>query len=452
MQSPSSRQPTGTPLGSEDCLTLNVFSPTLHPAPSEALPVLVFIHGGFFAWGSSSNRVGGADVYDGTSLATRMGAVVVTLNYRLGPLGFLYGNFGLEDQIGALEWVHRNIRAFGGDPARVTLSGHSAGATSTVALAASPRARGLFQRAIVFSGSGYAKPRALAMTLERELAERVGCAGKPDVLGCMRARSAPEIVAALPEAFSEGNGYAPFVDGELLAEPPTQMFRSGRAASPIPMIVGTTANEFSTMVHTIVKKPIETDDDLEHAIASRPGTTLATRSVLERYPLSAYPSRTQLITAIWSDVALVCPARRLARAVSSLEPGKVWRFVYSHTYDAPSVHALGAGHGLELPLLFRNLWADFRISASEAALGDAFTDAIARFVRSGDPASDGFPWTPYDGASDSYLDIDTTPEQKHGIRTAECDFWDAAPGRAARRVEANALASPTTGAVGQTLP
>jgi para-nitrobenzyl esterase len=431
MQSPSSWQPTGTPLGSEDCLTLNVFTPALQPA--EELPVLVFIHGGFFAWGSSSHRVGGADVYDGTKLAARMGAVVVTLNYRLGPLGFLHGNFGLEDQIGALEWVHRNIRAFGGDPARVTLSGHSAGATSTVALVAAPRAQGLFQRAVVFSGSGYAKPLALALTLERELAVRVGCASKPDVLGCMRARSAAEIVAALPEAFAEGNGYAPFVDGQLLEGPPTQLFRSGRAASPVPMIVGTTANEFSTMLHTVLGKPIETDDELEQAIASRPGRPEVARAVLEHYPLSAYPSRTQLVSAVWSDVTLVCPARRLARAVALLEPGKVWRFVYSHTYEAPSVHALGAGHGLELPLLFRNLWADFRLSATEAALGDEFTDAIARFVRSGDPASEALQWTPYDGASDSYLDIDTTPEQKHGLRAAECDFWDAAPSRGGGR-------------------
>jgi para-nitrobenzyl esterase len=421
MQSPSSWQPMGTPLGSEDCLTLNVFTPDLHP--NARLPVLVFIHGGFFAWGSSSTRVDGTDVYDGASLASRMAAVVVTINYRLGPLGFLYGNFGLEDQIAALEWVQRNVGAFGGDPRNVTVSGHSAGAISTVALVASPRAHGLFQRAIVLSGSGYAKPRTLAEGLEHELARRVGCSGRSDALGCVRSRSAPEILAALPEAFAEGNGYAPFVDGALLPATPIQLLRTGRAA-PVPMIVGTTSNEFSTMMHTILKKPVETDAQLEEAIGKKPGTPGA-RVVLEHYPLAAYPSRAQLLTDVWSDANLVCPTRRLARAVASLEPGKLWRFVYSHAYEAPSLHALGAGHGLELPLLFRNLWLDFAMGATETTLGDAFTAAIARFVHVGDPGSEGLAWSPYDAAADSYLDVDTTPSEKHGIRTAECDFWDA---------------------------
>jgi para-nitrobenzyl esterase len=421
MQSPSSHQPTGTPLGSEDCLTLNVFTPDLHAA---RLPVLVFIHGGFFAWGSSSTRVEGTDVYDGASLASRLGAVVVTLNYRLGPLGFLFGNFGLEDQIAALEWVHRNVGAFGGDPGRVTLSGHSAGAISTVALVAAPAAKGLFQRAIVLSGSGYAKPRALAAGLELDLERRVGCLGKPDPLECMRSRSAPEILAALPEAFAEGNGYAPFVDGTLLSATPTQLFRGGRVA-PVPMIVGTTSNEFSTMMHTVLQRPLETDADLEEAIA-RKRIPVGAGEVLAHYPLSAYPSRAQLLTDVWSDANVVCPTRALARAVASLEPGKVWRFVYTHAYEAPALHALGAGHGLELPLLFRNLWPELELSPSETQLGDKFTAAIGRFTRDGDPSSQDLHWSPYDASWDSFLDLDTSPSERRGIRSAECDFWEAA--------------------------
>jgi para-nitrobenzyl esterase len=423
MQSPSSRQPTGTPLGSEDCLTLNVFSADLHP--TTGLPVLVFIHGGFFAWGSSSNRVQGTDVYDGTSLAVRMKTVVVTLNYRLGPLGFLFGNFGLEDQIAALEWVQRNIARFGGDPGRVTLSGHSAGASSTVALTAAPRARGLFQRAIVFSGTGYAKPRAEELVFERDLSRRVGCDNEPDVLDCLRAKSAPQIVAAVPEAFAGGRAYAPFVDGDLLEATPLALFRRGRA-SRVPMIVGTTSNEFSTMMHAVLKKPIETDAELEEAIRSRRGARVEPRAVLERYPPSAYRSRTDLLTAVWSDAGLVCPARLLARAAASREPGNVWRFVFSHTYETPALHALGAGHGLELPLLFRNLWGDVRFSDAETALGDAFTDAVARFVRGEDPSAEGLRWAPYDASRDSYLELDTPPVEKQGVRVPECDFWEAA--------------------------
>jgi para-nitrobenzyl esterase len=400
MQSPSSWQPAGTPLGSEDCLTLNVFSPDLHPA--SGLPVLVFIHGGFFAWGSSSNRVDGTDVYDGTSLAVRMNALVVTLNYRLGPLGFLFGNFGLEDQIAALEWVQRNIARFGGDPGHVTLSGHSAGASSTVALMAARRARGLFQRAIVFSGTGYAKPRDEVLAFERDLAGRVGCADERDALECLRSKSAPQIVAAVPEAFAGGRAYAPFVDGDLLEATPFGLFRSGRA-SPVPMIVGTTSNEFSTMMHAVLKRPIETDAELVEAIRSRRGARVEPGAVLDRYPAAEYRSRTDLLTAVWSDAGLVCPTRRLVRAVAAQEPGKIWRFVFTHTYDTPSLHSLGAGHGLELPLLFRNLWGDVRFTAAETALGDAFTGAVARFVKGEDPGGEGLRWAPYDASRDSYL-------------------------------------------------
>jgi para-nitrobenzyl esterase len=410
-------------MGSEDCLTLNVFTPDTRPITFA--PVLVFIHGGFFAWGSSSHRLEGVDVFDGRSLASRLNAVVVTLNYRLGPMGFLFGNFGLEDQIAALEWVKRNITAFGGDPSRVTLSGHSAGAISTVALTASPRARGLFSRAIVFSGSGYAKPRALVAAAEHDLAERVDCGHAKDALACLRSRTGTEITAAAPEAFAAGNGYAPFIDGALLEASPSELFRTKRAL-PVPMIIGTTSNEFSTMLHAVISKPIMTDADLEEAIANRRGTPEGTRAVLAQYPLGAYASRQELLTAVWSDATVVCPTRWLTRAVAALEPEKVWRFVYAHAYENPVLHPLGAGHGMELALVFRNLQATFRLSPAETGLGDAFTDALGHFVRDGNPGMGVIAWSPYDATSDSYLEVDTPPTEKHGLRTAECDFWERA--------------------------
>jgi para-nitrobenzyl esterase len=442
MQSPSSYEPKGTPLGSEDCLTLNVFTPDLHPrAP---LPVLVFVHGGFFAWGSSSKRVEGADVYDGAWLASRIHAVVVTLNYRLGPLGFLAhpaleesANGGLQDQIAGLEWVRRNIGAFGGDPSRVTLSGQSAGAISTVALMASARAHGLFSRAVVFSGSGYARPRAPAEALGRRLAERVSCDASRDVAACLRSRSAAEIVAALPEEYLSGDGFAPSVDGKVLADAPLHLFREHRA-TPLPVLIGTTSNEFSTMAHTIVTKPIETDAELERALRNGRGSPESARMILSAYPLADYPSRTALLISVWSDAAIVCPTRALARAVAALEPGQAWRFVYAHAYAAPTLHALGAGHGLELPLVFRNLPPSFALTPEETTLGDDLADALGRFVADGNPASASLPWSPYDPALDSYLEVESPPAEKKGLRTSQCDFWE--------RIYATIDTSPSSGA------
>jgi carboxylesterase type B len=149
------------------------------------------------------------------------------------------------------------------------------------------------------------------------------------------------------------------------------------------------------------------------------------RVLLEHYPQDAYPSRTQLLTDVWSDASLVCPTRALACAIAPLEPGKVWRFVFAHAYEAPSLHALGAGHGLELPLLFRNLWPGFQMSQAETTLGDAFTQALSRFVHGGDPGSLALPWLPYDASSDSYLELDTPSSQKRGLRTPQCDFWES---------------------------
>jgi para-nitrobenzyl esterase len=230
LQSPSSNDPRGTPMGSEDCLTVNVWTPSERAAP---LPVLVFIHGGYFTWGASSVRVDGVDVYDGRELAERGRLVVVTFNYRLGPLGFLAhrrlaaedprggsGNYGLHDQIAALEWVQRNVPAFGGDPRRVTVAGQSAGAHCTAALVASPRAHGLFHRAILHSGSLGTNPRVRAETGGPALARRLGC-GEED-LPCLRARSGPAVIAAPPQSFERGVGahmFFPAVDGDLLPAP-----------------------------------------------------------------------------------------------------------------------------------------------------------------------------------------------------------------------------------------
>jgi para-nitrobenzyl esterase len=267
MQSGTSQAPKDTPMGSEDCLTLNVWRPS---GGSAARPVMVFIHGGYFAWGSSNFRKEGVDLYDGAELAARGDVVVVTLNYRLGPFGFLAhpalaeedphhstGDYGLLDQIAALQWVQRNIAAFGGDPRRVTVFGQSAGAISTAALYASPLARGLFAGAIVHSGNGNAKSLQAAARGGITLAKQVGCdrATTQDTVQCMRAQTPSAIAAAVPEQYAPGGlQYAPVVDGWVLPRRPIDLVAHGEQ-NQVPLIVATTSNEFSTMVAHYLASP-----------------------------------------------------------------------------------------------------------------------------------------------------------------------------------------------------
>ena len=218
---------------SEDCLTLNVWTKA-EPQSSERLPVMVWIHGGGFAVGSGSEPR-----YDGTRLAAR-GIVVVTLNHRLNALGFLAhpeltaesehrasGNYGMLDLVAALEWVGRNIFAFGGDPEKVTIAGESAGSEAVSALMASPLAKGLFARAIGESGAMFATPSRSPTPLDKAEADGLAFMRKvgAKTLAELRAAPADAILAAAP-----GLGYRPIVDGLLSAEtaPPT-IFAARRA-------------------------------------------------------------------------------------------------------------------------------------------------------------------------------------------------------------------------------
>ena len=192
---------TGRIVGDEDCLTLNVWTPPDYGERTSALPVLFFIHGGGNTAGSSSKRVGGQAMYDGERLAASNEAVVVTINYRLGPLGYLTlpslaaesehasaGNYGLLDQIAALAWVRDNIGAFGGDPARVLVFGESGGAVDTCMMVATPLAAGLFSAALMESGACAAQSGAERQSQGAELAAAAGCDGADEV-ACLRALS-----------------------------------------------------------------------------------------------------------------------------------------------------------------------------------------------------------------------------------------------------------------------
>ena len=238
---------------SEDCLTLNVWTPAVRTAK---LPVMVWIHGGGFAIGAGSQTV-----YDGELLASR-GAVVVTINYRLGPLGFLAhpdlsaesprgvsGNYGMLDMVAALGWVQRNIATFGGDPSNVTIFGESAGGTAVFLLLVMPDAKGLFHKAIAESGAWLFSPfsHLKESWYGRLPAEKYGASFSPEI-AVLRARKPDEIVKmmGLPDSSRKkerrGEIFIPIVDGVVIPDDPGRLFASGRFHH-VPLIAGTNADE-----------------------------------------------------------------------------------------------------------------------------------------------------------------------------------------------------------------
>ncbi|MHC4996940.1 MAG: carboxylesterase/lipase family protein, partial [Planctomycetota bacterium] len=243
----------------EDCLFANVWTPAT--ASGENLPVMVSIHGGGYTIGSGSS-----EVFEATKLATRGDVVVVTFNYRLGPLGFFShphltaegqgtsGNYGLRDQVAMLEWVRDNAAEFGGDPDNVTIFGESAGGGSVCYLLASPLAKGLFHRAIIQSADCFTPQRRLSVDAELPSAESLGttvsdnlsCEGTAEeVLECMRSASFEDIAAAgnlASGAFAQGEKFWPIIDGEVIPAPVAELVSSNQH-NRVPTITGTTARE-----------------------------------------------------------------------------------------------------------------------------------------------------------------------------------------------------------------
>ncbi len=341
---------------SEDCLTLNIWSPSGRSA--ERLPVMVWLHGGGFSKGSAR-----MPIYDGANLAMK-GVVVVTLNYRLGFLGFFghplltgeakaenapTANFGLLDQVAALQWVQRNIQAFSGDPSNVTLFGESAGGISTLALMTAPSARGLFHKAIVQSGGG----RWVAPTLTSQAGKFLGAheigekAAKAfglkddEALRGLRSKSWQTIEHTLG-AIPELSDHTPFLDGQLLTDQMEPVFSRGDQAR-IPMIAGANSYEGVLLRGTFHV----TADEVLHAVAPQ----LDDLSDLYRPQLFMTPDF--LADHIWGDANFVEPARMIARAAT-----RAGQPVYHYGFDfqPPLLRLIGGTpHGLEVAYAFGNI-------------------------------------------------------------------------------------------------
>ena len=364
---------------SEDCLYLNVWTPkgrAAHP-----LPILVWIHGGGFSSGSAS-----VPIYEGARLARR-GVVVVSINYRLGVLGFLAtpdlvregegaGNFGLLDQVAALQWVSKNARAFGGDPARVTIAGQSAGAISVLALMATPSAHGLFSRAIAESGAG------MGVDLPAPEAALARGAAVMKLFGAASISDLRRQPAARLSEKNWGMDFAPVPDGVVLTFDPQSSDQS--FLSQVPLLTGFNADEAF-----MGGAPPTTPADFE-AFAHKRFAAEADR-LIGLYPHAtadeAKASRIDLARDR-SFAGLVLWARRRA----ALDHAPLYLYRYDHAYKGLDPARFGSFHTAEVPYLFGVLEQQRETTPNDRAISQAVQRRWVTFARTGAPGPD---WSPY---------------------------------------------------------
>ena len=425
-----------TYLGSEDCLTINVWTPD--PSPDAELPVLFYIHGGgyFIGSGSGLENDDPALEIDPRHLVADRRAVVVTINYRLGILGFLVhpalaaasgyggsGNYGFMDQILALRWVKSNIREFGGDPQRVMVFGVSAGGGSTGVMVASPQAAGLVSSAILESPSGMTYPRAEQEAQGNRIAMAASCATAADVIACLRAMDAKTLADVVSLSYQHGVGeasFGPTVDGYILPRTQMDMFAAGEH-NHMPLVIGTTAEEFSWLIWGVFPTPITSDTEYRATLEAVFGATAAD-GLFALYPPGDYPSYQDALSAIYSDFTYTCPAREIARRLSASQDEEVRRYIYTHTFHGGPYAAYRAGHGFD----DLTLWGySPQLDAQEQAMGDTMRRYWHRFAATGSPEGAGDPaWPTYDAATDRYFAIDTPMAVRAGYRTVTCDAWE----------------------------
>ncbi len=437
----------GAPLGQEDCLHLNVWTP-LGATTSSRLPVLFFIHGGGHVQGSASAQLAdGTFLYDGGRLAAASRAVVVTAQYRLGALGFLAhpgfaadspwgtaGNYGTLDLMAALQWVRRNVAAFGGDPRRVLVFGESAGAVETCMLLVSPLARGLFSAALMQSGGCRATTAAQAAQFAHEYAQAAGCAGASEVVACLKGLPLATVLTTLPPEVSVVkplSGYGPVIDGVVLPDVPMDLIASGRHAG-VPLVVGANRDETGSEAVVIV-----TEAQYRAAVlALVNGNPVLAAAILNAYPVSQYGSPRLAFTALTSDANFICPARRIARAATQGQAAPVYRYFFTHPPDnaSPAVRAMGAVHGMELFYVFQVLDAlSYRPTSGELELAEFIGVSWRQLAATGNPSPPGGPaWPRYRVEDDPFMELTTPPVAGTGVRSAQCDFWDTLLGWAAR--------------------
>ncbi|XP_060094741.1 cholinesterase-like [Heteronotia binoei] len=427
---------------SEDCLFLNVWVP--HPRPSTPAAVLVWIYGGGFFFGTTS-----LVIYDGAFLAATENVIVVSMNYRLGALGFLSlppaapGNVGLFDQQLALKWVRENAAAFGGDPTRITIFGESAGGASVNYHLLSPGSQPLFDRAVLQSGTAIAtwpwvspekaKKKALA------LAKVMGCTEGEDsaVVSCLQGKRIEEFPEYKFSAAFLSIHFVPTTDGDFLPDDPQKLVDSGHFQSK-PMMIGITSDEGSMFVFYAFNNSLLTWEQLLQGLKmTLPNTTEDfIQSIALRYseaePEGPERYRSALSQA-WGDYLFVCPANRIAMVTA-----KTGSPVYAYTFTHRSIGTvwpewMGSHHEAELPYIFGTLTllpgTNVTHTEVELELISRVMRYWAEFARSSNPTPSDVSetkWPPYNPAEQNFFRISTElPQVMKPSPTWLCRFWKA---------------------------
>lgn len=416
---PGDAAPLGAPL-SEDCLYLNIWKPREAKA-SRRLPVVVWIHGGGFVNGGASPATFQGDAF------ARKGVIMVGIAYRVGRFGFfahpaltaenndqdLLGNYGLMDEIAALRWVQRNIAAFGGDPANVTIFGESAGGTSARMLMASPLARGLFAKAIIQSSGGGPNNPGLRLlsrdgpggpsleSLGVAFARQNGIEGNDAAaLAKLRALPAEKVTAGL-NMMTSGRQAAiyggPAIDGRLIVAEPDAIFRAGRQTK-VPVIIGATNADLSRLMGFSKAQAFARFGDRAEALRAH-------------YDPDGTGSDQKVVSALGGDVAIVEPVRDMARTLSS-QGVPVWAYRFSYVADSMrQAWPDGAPHASDVPYAMATVRVKYGDAATprDIAVGEAMNDLWTNFARTGDPNGKGLPaWPRYQAAADVILDFAAT--------------------------------------------
>jgi para-nitrobenzyl esterase len=409
--------PLGTP-PDEDCLVLNVWTPK--DRGTARLPVMFWIYGGGFVNGGSSPAV-----YDGSHFAEG-GVVLVSANYRLGRFGFFahpaltkedpaapLGNYAFLDQIAALKWVQRNIGAFGGDPKNVTIFGESAGGMSVTTLMTSPMSKGLFQKAIVESGGGRSNLLAMrsinkpgpkgepsAEQVGVAFAKQAGVTGEDAAaLAALRQLPAARLVNGMNLMKQQPDTFVgPMLDGKVLVEDTETAFKAGHQVR-VPFIIGANGLEFGFAP----VPPNRTDELLAQFGANRD-------KALAAYDPKQTGNKGQIGMELMSDLAMVEPARMLARATAGAgQPTYQYRF----SYVASSLRGKVAGalHATEIPFVFHTERVKYgdATTPEDEAIGKAANAYWVAFAKTGDPSAPGLPkWPRYTAAEDAIVDFTIT--------------------------------------------
>lgn len=403
---------------SEDCLSLNVWA----PEDAENAPVFVWIHGGSLVTGA-----GDLPMYDGTRIANETGVIVVTINYRLGVLGYLAhpelsadspqnisGNYGLMDQIAALKWVEDNIAAFGGNPDNVTVAGESAGALSVVALMASPEASGLFDKAVAQSAYMVSMSHLSEEVAGHPSAESQGQALMDRAFGVSSAQEMREIPVEDIIAKTSWAGFPfPNIDGHYLTDQFVDVFDRGEQA-PVPVLAGFNDGEIRSLRFLLPPVP---DSASAYETAIQTNYAELSEDFLDYYPSDDLE---ESLLAITRDAMYGWTAERLAVSQSAIGQDSYF-YLFDHGYPAVDEAGLHAFHAMEIPYMFGNLskaeppWPQAPETELESNLSTTMMEYWTSFAATGTPTAAGAPdWPSYE-PSESLMIFSDMAEPAEGL-------------------------------------